>query len=398
MRGKARIAIVGAGIGGLTAALALLQRGFDVTVYEQAEELREVGAGLQISANGTRVLFHLGLEAALRPVASEPEGKEIRLWSSGQTWKLFDLGAESVRLYGYPYLMFHRADLHSVLADSVRRTQPSAIILGARCLGVETSGAGVKLHIEGQTATQADAIIVADGVHSRIRALLVGDDAPEFTGIVAWRGVIPTARLPRELTRPVGTNWIGPGGHVIQYPLRRGELMNFVGIRECDDWTEESWTARGTLEQCAADFSAWHPDIHRLIENVEVPYRWALMSRKPLSRWSFGPITLLGDAAHPTLPFLAQGAGMAIEDAMIVARCLDAAGDIEPAFRRYEAARLDRTTRIVQGSAENARRFHNPQLADDHLAAAYVDREWSPQRIRERYEWLFAYDALTEPV
>src|ERR1044072_2118766 len=317
-----RILIVGAGIGGLTAALALLRDGHDVAVYEQAERLAELGAGGQISANGARVLFALGLETALRNVWSEPAGKEIRLWNTGETWKLFDLGAESVARYGAPYFMIHRADLHQALADAVRAIKPDAIRLGARATGFDDDGTTVTLHLASEGPT-GDALIGADGVHSRIRNILTGDDKPEFTGCMAWRGLVPMKQLPAHMWRNVGVNWVGPGGHVINYFLRRGEIFNFVGIVE-RDWRVESWTERGTREECAADFAGWNGDIHAIIRNIAEPYKWALLGRTPLTRFSHGRATLLGDAAHPTLTLLAPGATMAIEDGMVLGRWIPA--------------------------------------------------------------------------
>jgi salicylate hydroxylase len=387
------ILIVGAGIGGLTAALALLKKGFDVDVYEQAAGLKEVGAGLQISANGTRSLHALGLEDELAALAVAPDGKEVRLWNTGQTWKLFDLGAESVDRYGFPYLTAYRPDVHRVLSDAVRRERPDALHLGAKCVGFTQEAGKVTLHLEGGRSAVGDVLIGADGVHSRIRESIFGADKPSFSGCVAWRGVVPAERLSKRLLRPVGTNWIGPGGHVVHYPLRGGKLMNFVGIVERDDWQVESWSERGTKEECASDFAGWHEDIHELIANIDTPYKWALMVRAPLEGWRSGRVSLLGDACHPMLPFLAQGAVMAIEDGYILARSFELCGcDIEGALTRYERARLDRTKRAMIGSAENAKRFHSQRLADSVQAQSYVDHEWSESRVRQRYEWLFEYD------
>ena len=393
MKQQMRVLIAGAGIGGLTAALALQKRGYQVTVCEQAAELREVGAGLQLSPNALRALYQLGLEAPLRALASEPDGKEIRLWNSGQTWKLFDLGATSVAKYGYPYYMMYRPDLHQVLADAVRAIDPAAIMLGAQCTGYEQDGQGVKLKLADGRVLEGDILVGADGVHSKIRAQLIGPGKPVFSGCRAWRGVIPMDHLPHHLRRRVGTNWVGPGAHVIHYPLHNGELMNFVGIVERDDWQVESWTQQGTHEECHADFAGWHEDVHELIRHIGVPFKWALMARDPLQRWSEGRVTLLGDACHPTLPFLAQGAVMAVEDGYIIARCLDKyASDPALALKKYEAARIERTNAIVLKSTENGKRFHNPALASAEGAAAYVDREWAEPKVIDRYDWLFRYN------
>jgi salicylate hydroxylase len=387
-----RILIVGAGIGGLTAALALLRDGHEVEIYEQAPRLAELGAGVQISANGARVLFALGLEDAMRRVWSVPAAKEIRLWNSGETWKLFDLGAESAARYGAPYFMIHRADLHGVLIDAVRTLAPDAIHLDAQCIGFDDDGKAVTLRLANGEHVSGDALIGADGVHSRIRNRLVGDDKPEFTGCMAWRGLVPVEKLPSHMRRNVGVNWVGPGGHVINYLLRRGEILNFVGVVE-RDWRVESWTEKGTREECAADFVGWNADIHAIIRNIEQPYKWALLGRTPLTRFSRGRATLLGDAAHPTLPMLAQGANMAIEDGMVLARCLSAHQDAEIALARYEAARVERTAKLVRGANEMAKRFHNPALADASGAKAYVDAQWNEETVKQRYDWIFQYDA-----
>lgn len=394
-----RIAIVGAGIGGLTAALALLKRGFDVTVHEQADELREVGAGLQISANGTRVFAALGILDAVLAQSFCPVGKEIRLWSTGQTWKLFDLGPQSVERYGAPYVTIHRNDLHQVLAQAVRALRPDAIRLASRCVDVEQEPGGVTLHFAAQPAERVDLVVGADGVHSIIRQKLFGELAARFTGIVAWRGVIPMDRLPDHLVRDVGTNWIGPGGHIVHYPIRRGELMNFSSVVENQEWKTESWSSPSTVEAYLADYPGWHEDVRTYIRAIPQPFRWALLSRQPLDNWTVGRVTLLGDAAHPMLPFLASGAAMAIEDGFILARALETyADDHAQAFRAYQQARIPRTTRVVQGAASNAGRFHNPALADAAGAQAYVDREWDPERVADRYEWLFRHDVTTVPL
>jgi salicylate hydroxylase len=329
---------------------------------------------------------------ALRAVSCEAAGKEVRLWSTGETWKLFDLGAESVARYGFPYFTVYRPDLLAILRDAVEREKPNAIHLNSKCVGFSQEESGVEVQFE-NSVRRGDALIGADGVHSRIRQGLFGADKPSFTGIIAWRGIIPMERLPAHLKRLVGTNWIGPGGHIVHYPLRAGKLMNFVGALERSDWQVESWSARGTREELQADFRGWHEDVQALVRGIDTPYKWALMVRPPMPRWSVGRVTLLGDACHSMLPMLAQGAVMAIEDGFILARCFAGAGmDVPGALGRYEAARRERTRKVVEGSAANAQRFHNPQLADPAEAKKYVDREWDPARIAERYEWLFRYD------
>ena len=399
MNGSGRIAIVGAGLGGLTAALALLRRGFDVQVYEQARELTEVGAGLQLSANGTGVLFDLGLEAAVMAEAVIPQEKVIRLWDTGQAWKAFDAGSVSVDLYGFPYVTLHRHDLQRVLADAVRAARPDVIVLGARLARLEQDQAGVDLGFEDGRTARAELVIGADGVHSKVRDDLFGADEPRFTGVAAWRGVIPAERLPDHLRSPLSVTWIGPGGHVVHYPLRRSELVNYVSVVERDDWRVESWSTQGTVDECLADYAGWHGDVKTLIEATGQPHKWALFGREPMSRWSQGRTTLLGDACHPMLPFLAQGAAMSIEDGLVLARCLEAYGlDHTRAFEAYEGARKARTSKAMTGSLANMHRYHDSRLGSATDAAAYVDREWSEDRVKDRYAWLFGYDARRVPI
>ena len=367
--------------------------GCDVEVYEQAPELKEVGAGLQLSANGTRALYALGVGEELKALSCEATGKEIRLWNTGETWKLFDLGAVSVERYGCPYLTVYRPDLLDVLTRAVRRLKPEGIHLGSKGLAFVQDPERVELMLDDGSSVSGDALIGADGVHSMVRQVLFGQDKPQFTGIIAWRGIVPMGRLPRHMARMVGVNWIGPGGHVVHYPLRAGKLMNFVGALERRDWRVESWSARGTTEELAADFKGWHEEVQAMIRAIPVPYKWALMARPPLPRWSAERVTLLGDACHSMVPFLAQGAVMAIEDGFVLARALtEVAGPLAEKLRRYEKARLERTRRAVEGSADNIHRFHNPALADAAQARDYAAREWAGQNVASRYEWLFRYD------
>jgi salicylate hydroxylase len=318
-----KIIIVGGGIGGLAAALALLKRGLDVEIHEQAPELKEVGAGIQMGSNGSRVLYALGLQEALARVQVLPAGRIIRHWSTGETWNWFDLGPVTAQRYGTPHIMLHRGDLHGVLADAVRALKPDAIKLGRRCAGIASANSHAEVRFESGETVDAAYVIGADGIHSKVRAELFGADRPIFTGVVAWRGLIAMDKLPEHLRRPVGTNWLGPHGHVLHYPVRRGEIMNFISMVERDDWQVESWVTQGTAGELAGDFRGWHDDVQIMIRNIDTPYKWALMVRGPMAEWSRGRITLLGDACHPTLPFLGQGAVMAIEDGYIVAACLE---------------------------------------------------------------------------
>ena len=394
-----RIAVIGAGIGGLATALALLRRGLDVEVYEQAPQLGEVGAGIQISSNGTRVLYALGLEEALRRVQVLPSRRQIRHWSTGETWDWFELGAVSAKRYGTPHVMLHRADLHALLAEAVGRLKPDAVHLAKRCIGLTQSDRQVEIRFEtGETASAAY-VIGADGIHSRVRECLFGPDRPQFTGVVAWRAVVPMEKLPSRLAQMVGTNWLGPRGHVLHYPVRRGELMNYISLVERDDWQIESWTVAGTRSELANDYRGWHADVHAIIANIETPYKWALMVREPMPQWSQGRITLLGDACHPTLPFLGQGGVMALEDGYVVAACLQRYfTDPAKALGRYEELRKERSAAVVRAAHENRKQVFSPALADKDAIAVSVAHEWQQVRLRERFEWLYAYDATAAAI
>lgn len=394
-----KILIAGGGIGGMSAGLSLLQRGFDVELYERAEELQEVGAGVQISPNGGRALDALGVFAHLQELSCAPTRKEFRLWDTGKAWPMFDLGEQAVSKYGYPYLTVYRPDLLDALAAGVRKIRPEAIHLGSRITSLREESDAVVLEMEGGREARGDVLIGADGVRSVVREKLWGGGKPKFSGMVAWRGVIPMERLPAHQRVMVGSTWIGPGGHVVCYPLRRGELMNFVGTIERQDWQIESWRALGAPEECANDFRGWHDDVQAMILAAPALFKWALMGRDPMPRWSKDRITLLGDACHPTLPFLAQGAVMAIEDAVVLGRCLaDASDNIAETLRRYERARIERTSRMVLGARDNTARFHNAELADEIGAQKYLEREWSREPIRDRYDWLYSYDATAVAV
>jgi salicylate hydroxylase len=254
------------------------------------------------------------------------------------------------------------------------------------------------LSLEDSKHVRGDVLIGADGVHSRIRDLLFGDARASFTGFMAWRAVIPMARLSARLRNQEFVVCVGPSGHIITYPMHRGEFMNFFGAIERGDWLSESWSEAGTAEECRHDFALWHEDMLEIIGAIDIPYKWALLGREPLRQWSVGRISLLGDACHPTLPFLGQGANMAIEDGMVLARCLEAYDDVPTALRRYESLRLDRTSRVVSSSLESGQRNNSAHLVDPVQARAFMDREYAPRALGARFDWLYQYDSMSIPV
>lgn len=387
-----KVLIAGGGIGGLSAAIALLQRGFDVEVFEQAAELREFGAGIQISPNGNRALNSLGVFEALHQLANPSDGKEIRLWNTGKTWKLFDLGQAAIKRYGFPYMTVFRPDLLRVLSDEVRRLKSDAVHLDARCVGVKQNGGTVELELADGRTFQGDVLVGADGVHSRIRAALFGQDATLFSGMIAWRALIPMSSLPERFRRSVAVNWVGPGGHVVHYPIQSGKLMNWVGTLEGCTWEGPPWSTPANTDEALQAFTGWHEDVRTMLSQAPAVTKWAMCGRPFLDNWVKGHATLLGDACHATLPFLAQGAVHSIEDGVVLARCLQAYGDIAQALARFDELRRPRTYRMVRGAADNTSRFHNPALASVDTAEAFISREWQSAAVSERYDWLFEYD------
>jgi salicylate hydroxylase len=392
--------IAGAGIGGLAAALALNQAGFEVEVFERSRALGEVGAGVQVSPNGARVLHALGLAPALEAVAFRPQAVELRLRRSGLTVSRRPLGAESERRYGFPYYHLHRADLRRVLETAVReRCGDGAIRLGREVEGFEQDGDGVELAFADGGRARGDVAIGADGIHSRVRAALLGPEHPQFTGHVAWRGLVPAERLTHAGVRPVVTSWVAPHSHAVTYFVRRGELVNFVGVTEHETWRSESWTERGDKADLLRDFAGWHPTVRAVVEAIDEPYRWALFVRRPLPKWSDGRVTLLGDACHPMLPYMAQGAVMAIEDGYVLAQCLKARpGETPAALAEYETLRLPRTAKVQAGAKAAGARFH---LADPLARLTTYGRmglaaRFSPEKTASANDWLMAYDATRQ--
>jgi salicylate hydroxylase len=391
---KGKVLIAGAGLGGLTVAACLLKRGFQVRIFEQAPKLGEIGAGIQQSANAVKVLYDLGLRDALDKVGVKPNEYEFRRFDTGELLHRIPFAQAHERNHGAPYYHLHRADFHQILYDKVRSLDPNCITLNARVTGFSENSGGAMLNLADGTTVSGDIIVGADGIKSAIRAQIVGETPAKYTGYVAWRVTVPREKLPKDIMELVGTVWCGPKNHCVVYWLRRGELLNFVGCPEDASWDEESWNQRRPWEELKGAYTGWHPKIQAILDGAERDqcYRWSLFDRKPIDNWSTERVTLLGDSAHPTLPFIAQGACMAIEDGAVLARALEGAGSVPEALELYQRARVYRTARVVTESAEHGTLYHIKDAAD--MKKAFADRNIA----KERAQWLFNYDPLKVPL
>jgi len=389
---QVHVILAGGGVGGLTAALALADRGIAVTVLEQTPVLAEVGAGVQLSPNATRLLFGLGLEGGLRCAAFAPQAAKVCDHATRTLLLHTPLGATGEARWGAPYLQIHRADLHSLLLDAAKRRPQITIRLSAGLVAVSQSDHGVVASTAGSETVVGDVVIGCDGIHSTVRTIFWGVQTPRFTRQVAWRGLVPQDRLPTGLIAPDARVWTGPGRHFVHYPVRGGALVNFVGVVEQAGWADDSWTAKGDPAALRAAFAGWPAPVADLVAQAETPWIYAIHDRPPLAQWSKGRISLLGDAAHPAPPFLAQGAGMAIEDAEALARFLSTHANVKAALLAYERERRGRTARVQAWSQRNARLFHLPSLAARAVfgAASALDHVTGAEPAA-RLDWLYGY-------
>ena len=385
------VAIVGGGIGGTAAALSLLRSGLDVHIYEQAKELREVGAGIQISPNASRVLHRLGLSDALSEMGVKPRAWHQRRWQDGRTLLHSPLAEAMEAAFGSPHYQMHRAD---VLRTLLTALPPERVHIGHRLTSLVDHGDRVEAEFENGVLISADVLVGADGIHSTVRRILFGPEQPHFTGCMCYRGLVPVERLA-HLQIPVEAQiWMGPGKHFVHYYVRNKQLLNFVAVIDQDTWTKESWTDRGAIADVIAAYEGWHLQLHGILEAVDETFIWALFDRPPMERWSVGRVTLLGDACHAMLPFMAQGAAQAIEDGATLAACLTklSTKGVTEALTLYEAHRLPRTARVQALAANNKTRFHLPDGREQAARDSEMSKNMTDFSLRS-VAWLYGHDA-----
>jgi salicylate hydroxylase len=387
-----RIAVIGGGIGGLVAARALQRRGFETRVYEAAPELKEIGAGIALHPNAIKALRSLDLEVAVRAVAWESKYQVVRDGRSGRTLTKTPQRGYLEQRFGATGCTVHRADLLDILAAAL---PDETVQLGARCVSVQPYAGGASARFANGDEIEADIVVGADGIHSAVRASLIGPDAPRFTGKVCWRFLVPVDAV-RDVDSSNYTLWIAPHGSVMVYRVRRGELVNVVAHCDNDSWTEESWTRECDPSEALENYADWHESVLHLFAASQRHYKWALFERDPLATWTDGRVTLLGDAAHPMLPYLGQGAAQAIEDGCVLATAVSVLpDDLDAALKLYERSRLPRTTRVVLGARARGGGDQTPSrwaaLKRDVLIA--VRSRFGSDRTGRGFAWLYDYDA-----
>jgi salicylate hydroxylase len=380
------VAIVGAGIGGLTAAIALLRAGLDVMVFEQAQPLTTIGAQFSIGPNATRLLAALGLLERLRSIGVRPEAVEHLRWDDGSLLLRTPLGAGAEEHFGAPQLDFLRSDLQQALVEAL---PPGVLRTGAQVTGLEHDSDGVDVVLASGERWRADVVVAADGIRSSMRQALVGADAPVFSGTVVYRGLAHRAAVADLHPEAVNRYWVGPHRHGVAYWIAAGRLLGIAAAVQRAEWSRESWTDPGDLAELLRHFDGWHPPLLERMRRCHTVLRSAVFVRAPLAHWSSGRITLLGDAAHAMEPFNAQGAAQAIEDAYVLAECLagTASAQAAGALRRYERARIARAGELQQSSAAAAGEFYLPDGAAQEARDARYARlpETQPWGLRQAF-------------
>jgi salicylate hydroxylase len=394
MSAAKRIAIVGAGLGGLAAAVTLRQQGFEVDVYEQAPELGAFGAGINLSANAVKVFQAMGLKDRLHEVSFEPAGHAWRDWSDGSVSRVLPLDQSRSR-YGSNYYVMHRGDLHRLLCDAL---PPSGIHLGKRCTGVELHERSAGLHFTDGTSAEADVVIGADGIRSAVRKHVFGGEGCRYAGTMCWRSLIPSDRLPRGFHDQYVNHWTGAGRErfVISYFVRQGRYINILAVMKQAEWSSESWSVPSTREEMVASFSEVGPKVAQLLGQATNVFKWGQFSGENAEQWTRGRVALLGDAAHAMLATFGQGACMAFEDAYILARWLAQRRDNpEEALKGYEAVRKPRATRIQEMSRLEVS-FKRQSSAWDRLYREWVYLSRFGTTTPAIYKWIYGYDPVND--
>lgn len=385
--------IAGGGIGGLAAGLALAQSGWEVTLLEQAIMISEVGAGVQISPNGLRALQALGVMEALEPELFEPESIQLRMGVSGRSIFTLPMKGVAEQRWGARFIQLHRADLQFALKKAFEVLPQTQLRTGAKVTGYVRERGGAAVYLEGGERIWGDLVVGADGLHSVIRAQMLGPDRTRFTGNVAWRMTVPTSELGDAAPPLSGCVWAGRGRHAVTTRIRAGEIVNFVGVVEQEEPGAESWSAKGARDEALTDFDGWVPEVTGIIEKAEKLNRWALYDRLPLASWTDGPVTLLGDAAHPMLPSMAQGAVMALEDAVVLSRSVSHGASLDAGLASYFGKRRDRTARVQKRSAANLRLFHKAGFGSlPFYGPVWLAAHLSPALIHKGQDWIYKYD------
>jgi salicylate hydroxylase len=380
------VAVIGGGLGGTCAALSLLQRGADVHVYEQTPKLAEVGAGIQISPNASRILFALGLERELDRIGVRPLAVEYRRWADGRLLGRYAMGASVESAFGYPYFHLHRAEL----LDMLLRALPSdRLHLRRRFSSIDQQGRRPIIRFEDGSTAEADLVVGADGIHSAVRTELFGPEAPSFSGAVAYRGLVPAEKVEHLNLEVISTTWFGPGRHLVAYYVAGRRYLNVVACVRQESWLSESWTETCSPEEVREAYIGWNDTVRALVDSIEQTFKWGLFHRHPLARWSKGQATLLGDSCHAMLPYMAQGAAQSIEDGAALAASLAEAGDIPAALKLYERLRRERTAHVQRMSLANAALFQRPDGPEQERR----DAVWAAATRPPLGDWLYEHDA-----
>ncbi len=407
MSKSTRVGIVGGGIGGAALARALQKKGIEAFVFERAPAFGEIGAGVQMTPNAVKVLRALGLQEELDRIGFLPEAMVGRNWDDARELFRTPLQKACRENFGADFHHVHRADLHAILCKDIR---PDHVKFNSICTGVTQTETAAVAHFEDGTTFEADIIVGADGIHSVVRDSLWGKDEASFTGHMCWRALVPVEHHPLSSVSPDASFWFGPKAHIVTYYVKGGAAVNIVAVNESADWVAESWTEPSTREELLAAYQGWHENIIDLLNRTDPDqtFKWGLFDRDPMDHWAKGRVTLLGDAAHPMLPFLSQGAAMAIEDAFVLAEMIDHfPTDYEAALRSYEAERLPRTSRVQLEARERGRTYHlsTPEEQRARDEALRKQQAENPNAVGIKAEWVYEYDAtrckerigITEP-